>query len=138
MNRRTLGRGRWLAGIGAVVALAGCLLPWGRTLGLGLPPETTGAFDGSGILVFLAAVAVLALVALPYAAGDQPIGIDRPISFALALALGAVGLVFRLVQLVQLEVVGLPDRSPGLWLAGAGLLVMAWGVAELFGERASA
>ena len=40
-------------------------------------PATYNAFDGTGIVVFLAALATLALVALPYAAGDRPMAIDR-------------------------------------------------------------
>ena len=75
VNRRTLGRGRIIAGIGSILALVACLFPWGQTAGIGLPPERTGAFDGFGILVFVAAIGLLALIALPYAAGDQPMAL---------------------------------------------------------------
>jgi hypothetical protein len=136
VNRRVVGRGRFLAGLGGALALAGCLLPWGRTSGVGLPAATTSAFDGIGVLVFIAAVAVLALIALPFAAGDQPIALDRPLSFAVAAALGVLGLVLRALQLLTLQVLGLPDRSPGLWLAGLGMALIVWGTAELFSERA--
>jgi hypothetical protein len=136
MNRRAFSRGRLLAGIGAIVALVGCLFPWGRTPGVGLPPATTTAFDGISILVFIAAVATLALISLPYAAGDQPIALDRPLSFAVVAAIGVAGLLIRVVQLLSLEVLGLPDRSPGLWLAGLGVALVVWGTAELFTEPA--
>ena len=82
MNRRTIGRGRVIAGTGAVVTLVACFLPWYTVGGDGgLPAISSNAFDGTGILVFLAAVGVLALIALPYAAGDQRLGIDRPAAF---------------------------------------------------------
>ena len=136
MNRRAFGRGRWLASIGSALALLGCLLPWGRTSGVGLPAASTSAFDGIGVLVFIAAVAVLALAALPYAAGDQPVALDRPLSFGIAAALGVVGLAVRALQLLALQVLGLPDRSPGLWLAGLGMALVVWGTAELYSERA--
>jgi hypothetical protein len=34
-----------------------------------------------------------------------------------------------------LEALGLPDRALGFWLAALGLVVMAWGAAEIVGER---
>jgi len=135
MNRRTFGRGRAIAAIGAIVVLAAFLFGWGRTLGGGLPPITIGALEGAGLVVFIMAIAVLALVTLPYAAGDQPIGIDRTLSFAVLLVIGLLGFGWRILQLLQKGVLGLPDRSPGLWLAGAGLLIVLWGVIDIATER---
>ena len=136
MNRRTIGRGRIIAGIGAVLTLIACFLPWYTVGGDGgLPALSSNAFDGTGILVFLAAVGVLALIALPYAAGDQPLGIDRPAAFVLVVAIGVAGFVIRIVQLFQAGALGLPDRALGFWLAALGLAIMAWGAAEVAGER---
>ncbi len=137
MNRRTIGRGRVVAGAGAVLTLVGCLLPWYTVGGEGgLPALSSNAFDGTGILVFLAAVGVLALIALPYAAGDQPMSIDRPASFVLLVGIGVAGFLVRAFQLLQLGALGLPDRALGFWLTALGLIVMAWGAAEIVGERA--
>ncbi len=137
MNRRTLGRGRLIVTIGGIVTLLASLFPWGQTAGIGLPPEHTGAFDGFGIVVFLGAVALLMLVALPYAAGDQPIGIDRPMAFAIVTAISIAGFLLKLVQIWQNELLGLPDRSLGLWVAGIGLAIVVWGVAEMAVEPAA-
>ena len=83
MHRRPLGNGRRLALIGAIVLVVGCLLPWYTVGGNGgLPELAMRAFDGTGIALFLAALATLALIALPYAAGDRPLGVDRGLSFA--------------------------------------------------------
>ena len=131
MNRRTLGRGRLIVAIGGVVMLLASLFPWGQTAGIGLPPQRTGAFDGFGIVVFLGAVALLMLIALPYAAGDQPVGIDRPVTFAIVAAVAVGGFVLKLVQIWQDDLMALPDRSLGMWLAGIGLALVAWGVAEM-------
>jgi len=134
MSRRSLGRGRILVGIGAILVLAACLFPWGQTSGMGLPPERTGAFDGFGIVVFIAAVLLLALLVLPYAGGDQPIALDRPVVFAAVLGVGILGFLLKLIQVFQDGVLGLPDRSLGLWLAGIGLGIAIWGVAEMTTE----
>ena len=78
LHRRPLGRDRIAAAISSVLILVGCALPWFRAGGSdGIPPITGNAFAGPGILVFLAALATLALVALPYAAGDRPVALDR-------------------------------------------------------------
>ncbi|MGO9178802.1 MAG: hypothetical protein ACLQBX_19875 [Candidatus Limnocylindrales bacterium] len=135
MNRRTLGRGRLIVGLGCLATLVGCLFPWGQTAGIGLPPERTGAFDGFGILVFIAAIALLALIALPYAAGDQPIALDRPLSFAVVGAVGVIGFALKLWQIQADGLLALPDHALGMWVAGIGLAVVAWGLAEMLAER---
>ncbi|MFI5261634.1 MAG: hypothetical protein ACHQZR_03650, partial [Candidatus Limnocylindrales bacterium] len=120
MNRRALGRGRLAVGIGAMIALVASFLPW-YTVGGGagqLPAISDNAFAGAGVLVFISAVALLALIALPYAAGDQPLAIDRAAVFIVVAAVGVIGLLARLAQLVlQLGAnVGAlaPTRAPGL------------------------
>jgi hypothetical protein len=136
VNRRIIGRGRLLAGSGALLTLLGCFLPWYTVGGdPGLTVRSSNAFDGIGIIVFLSAVAVLALIALPYAAGDQPLAVNRPASFVLVVSIGVAAFAMRAVQLWQLSALGLPDRALGFWLAAVGLGVVAWGVAEIVGER---
>jgi hypothetical protein len=127
MHRRPLGNGRRLAGLAAFVILVACFLPWWQTSSdLGLPPRSGNAFDGSGVLVFFVALAIIALLALPYAAGDVPVAIDRPLSFYVLTILGWVALAVRLVDLAlaNLDAV-LPQRAFGLWLAILGLIVLS-------------
>jgi hypothetical protein len=139
VNRRTLGRGRLLVSIGALLMLLSMALPWWRHGGSpGLPEVTVTGLAGAGIVVFLAAVLALALVVLPYATADRPLAIDRPASFVVVTALAAIGFVVTLLQIVEpggLSAVWRPDRSPGLWLAAAGLGLMAWGTSEVLSER---
>jgi hypothetical protein len=134
VHRFPLGRGRWLAAASAVIMLVGCVLPWytvGDPAG-GLPPLQGNAFEGSGIIVFLVALATLALVALPYAMGDRPLGGDRWPLYLLLLAFGMAGLALRLIDLIGRGVPGLlPDRAPGLWVVGVGLIVLARATYEI-------
>jgi hypothetical protein len=141
MHRRPLGRGRILAAIAALVILVGCALPWYTVGGEveGIPARSVNAFDDlAGLVVFLAALAILALVALPYAAGDQPVGIDRWPSYLILLLAAVGGLAVSILQIVtgDLLIDGLrPDRAPGLWIAIVGLLVLARGTFEISQER---
>ena len=120
MNRRALGRGRLAVGIGAMVAVVGSFLPW-YTIGGGaglLPAISDNAFAGAGVVVFVAAVALLALIALPYAAGDQPLAIDRAAAFVVVAAVGVIGMLARVAQLVVQLGANVVDLAP-LLLASA-------------------
>jgi hypothetical protein len=141
MHRRPLGRGRILAAIAALVILVGCALPWYTVGGEveGIPARSVNAFDDlAGLAVFLAALAILALVALPYAAGDQPVGIDRWPSYLILLLAAVAGIAVSVLQIVtgDLLIDGLrPDRAAGLWIAIVGLIVLARATFEIAQER---
>jgi hypothetical protein len=139
LHRHPLGRGRLIAGVSAVLILVGCALPWFRAGGSdGIPPIQGNAFEGPGILVFLAALATLALVALPYAAGDRPVAYDRWWAYAVVAVVAAVALVVRVVAIAA-DAVGLatmlPDRAPGLWLTAIGVLGLLFAAADMYGQR---
>ena len=137
MHRRPLGGARRLAGFAAIVIVVACLLPWfGTSTEAGLPPLTGNAFAGSGILVFFVALAVIALLALPYAAGDTPVALDRPLSYTILVVLGWLALVLRAVDLAtaNLEVL-LPSRAYGLYLAALGLVLLSRAVYDMSRER---
>jgi len=127
MHRRPLGAGRRLAALASVIILLACFLPWwGTSADLGLPARSGNAFDGSGVIVFFVALAVIALLALPYAAGDVPVGLDRTLSFLLLLIVGWIALAIRFVDLAATNVEAVfPQRAYGLWLAAAGLAVLS-------------
>jgi hypothetical protein len=132
MHRRPLGRGRTLATLGGALMVIGCALPWWLVGGTpGITALSGNGFEGSGILVFLVGIATLALVVLPYAAGDRPVGLDRWLSFALLAVAGWIGFGWQVVQLAlngQLQF-NTPDQvvtnGPGLWLAGIGLAMLS-------------
>jgi hypothetical protein len=141
MHRRPLGRGRTLAGLAAPLLVVGCILPWWQVGGTpGIPIETGNGFAGSAIIVFLVGVASIALVALPYAAGDRPVGLDRWLSFAILAVAGWIGLAWRVAELALIgafqfdEPTQVFTNGPGLWLATLGLVVLSRAVFEMAGE----
>lgn len=128
MHRRPLGSGRRLAFIGALVLLVGTLLPWYTAGGDGaLPPTVLRAFDSSGIAAVLAALATIALIALPYAAGERPLAADRGISFGLLAAVALIGVLLSLSYPGVLEAPEglLPDRAYGFWMSAVGAIILA-------------
>jgi quinol-cytochrome oxidoreductase complex cytochrome b subunit len=121
-----------------VLALVSMVLPWFTVGGQALPATSGNGFDGAGIVVFVACVALLAVLALPYASRNGRSSVDRAQTYLLVAGIALTGFVVRLVQLSGEGILGLPDRAPGLWLGGAGLIIVAWGVAEILAEPAPA
>jgi hypothetical protein len=138
-HRRSLGRGRWVAGIASVALLIGCVLPWYTAGGgTGIPAISGNAFEGPGIICFLVALATLALITLPYAAGDVPVAVERWESYAVLSAAGLVAYVVRLAQLVTSPAgpaAMTPDRALGLWISGVSLVALAWAAFDMFTAR---
>jgi hypothetical protein len=131
------GRGRRLAALGAVLMLTACLLPWYRVVG-DLPTTEMRAFDGPGMLAFVAAVATLALLAFRWARAstDAPV-IDRPIAFVLLAGAALLGVVLWPFGVLDEPRGLLPDRAPGLWLALAAAVVLVVAAAETWRDPAA-
>ena len=134
--KRGVGRGHLLVGLGSILALVAMPLPWFTVGGEVLPAVSANGFEGAGVLTFLAAVGMLALIVLPHASRTGRSSLDRPLSFAVLLAIGVGGQAVEAFTLFDAEPsrLGWPDRAPGLWLAAIGMAVTGWGVAELFAE----
>lgn len=143
MHRRPLGQGRTMAAVAGVLILVGCFLPWWQLGGSdGLPFVSGNAFESSGIVVFLVGVATLALVALPYAIGDRPTGLDRWLSFALLAVAGWLALGWRVVDLLTSGAFAFAQPTeaftdiPGLWITGLGLAILARAAYQMTREPA--
>jgi hypothetical protein len=135
MHRRPIGRGRTLAVVGSLVVLVGSILPWYafRVEG-GLPAREFIGLTQSGILAFIAALATLALIALPYAAGDRPVSADRGLAYLLLAGLAAFGVAIWPLQVID-DLSGLsPDRALGWWIALVGVVILARAAFEIFQE----
>lgn len=138
MRRRPLRNGRRLAILAALAILAGSFLPWYALGGGGQLPTLTyqGLSSGSGILAFLAALGTLALVTLPYAAGDRPVGADRGLAYAALAALAVLGVALWVPGVLEAPEGLLPDRAPGFWLAAVGAIALARAAFEILTEPA--
>jgi hypothetical protein len=138
VNRRALGRGRLLVGLGALLILAGSVPAW-WTVGGTVAPATSGnAFAGTGIVVFISAIGGLALLVLPFASRTGESALDRPASYLVLVLMGGSAFLVRAYEIATSPDFGglsLPDRALGLWLTAIGLAVFAWGVGELIAER---
>lgn len=127
MHRRPLGNGRRMALLGAIIVVIGSVLPW---YGIGgqegqLSALTMTAFDGTGILAFFAALATLALVALPYAAGERPVAIDRGLTFGFLAVLAVIGVLLWVPDVLDAPEGLLPMRAYGFWIAALGTIILA-------------
>ncbi|HET9681629.1 MAG TPA: hypothetical protein VFP19_06275 [Candidatus Limnocylindrales bacterium] len=139
MHRRPVGRARVAAAIGAVIVLVGCVLPW-WTVGGGpdeMTPLSGNAFDSLGIVVFLAALATIALITLPYAR-EQPVTADRWTSYVVIAVVAWLAFLYRLVDLVLQHALAFHEpidvftRIPGLWVTAIGLIVVARAAYDLW------
>ena len=143
MHRRPLGRGRTLAIPAGILIVLGCVLQWWQVGGTpGITPLSGNGFAGSSILVFLTGIATLGLVALPYAAGDRPLALDRWLTFAILGAVGWIGFALRLADLALnnafqfAEPADVLTHGPGIWASGLGLVVLSRAVIEMAAEPA--
>ena len=135
--RRGLGRGRTLIAIGGVLAVISMPLAWQTAGGIVLPVSTEWGFSGTGVMMFFAAVAMLAIIVWPYTTETRQFALDRPIVYAGLLVVAIVGLVLAIRGLLGGEEeysLTLLD-APGLWLAFVAVGLMTWGVLELFAEK---
>lgn len=143
MHRRPLGTGRTLAAVGGTLIVVGSVLPWWQVGGdPGLPVASGNGLEAGGIVVFLVGLLTLALVALPYAVGDRPTGLDRWLSYAVLAVVGWVALGIRVVDLMMRgaftfhEPAQVFTNGPGLWIAGLGLAILSRAVYRMTREPA--
>ena len=106
-----------------------------------LPVSTDWGFAGAGVVMFLAAVLMLALIVLPYTTETRR-GRARPAS-GLPGPAGwwpSVGLAVAIIELVggDAQYSLTPLDAPGLWLAIVAMAITTWGVLELFAEKPAA
>src|SRR3954454_22988779 len=137
MHRLPLGRARRIAFIASLVILVGCLLPW-YVLGGNdgdMTAQVYKVWDGFGMLALIAALATIALIALPYAMIDRPDGVDRPILYAALAILAVVGVALFIPMFIFAPEGFLPNRAPGLWVTAIGVIALARAAYDIALER---
>ena len=128
-GNRTSSRERTLAIVAAAIMLVSCLLPW-YTFAGDLPASSFRAWDGSGILVFIAAVATLAVLGFPAPGPRDRWEAQRPIVLGLLALIAILGVLLWPLGFLDRPSGLLPDRAPGLWVAAAGAVVMVLAARE--------
>ena len=124
---------------GAILTILSMPLAWLKVGGVVLSAETASGFDGAGVLVFLACLAMLAVIVLPYTTKSRQVRFDRPIVYVALWFVAMGGMLSVIATLLGTEGSSLtPLDAPGLWLACAGVAVLTWGLLELIAERPSA
>jgi len=134
---RGIGRGRVVVAIGALLMAVGCFLPWWSVGGTVTEKHSGNAFDSVlGTLVFASALAMLAVIVLPYASRDRHSPLDRLSAYVLLFVIAAASFGTRMYQisLPNFAGLGLPQTIPGAWITGAGLVVVLFGLVELLNE----
>lgn len=126
-----------LIAIGAVIAIAGMPFPWFTVGGEVLTAYSQNGFQGAGVLVFLAAVGLLALIVLPYTSRSGYSSIERPATYVGLWLIGLGALGVEILSAWNEDRLGGPDRALGLWISAIGMIIVTWGVAELIAARAS-
>ena len=137
MHSRSMGGGRRLALLGALVALVGCALPWYAVGGDAgeLPARTFMAWQyPQGIAALMAALATLALLALPYAMGPRHVAVDRGLAFAVPAIVAIVAVVAWVWAVLPAPEGLLPTGAYGLWIAAVGAVMMGRAAFEISGE----
>lgn len=111
------------------------LFPWWVVARTGLTSLSGNGFEGAGIVVFLGALGLLALVTLPFASRDGQSSLDRPAVYVVFALLAIGAFLYRVYEINQFGGLGLPTQSLGLWITGTGLLLVAWGVGDILTDR---
>ena len=135
MNPRGGVRGRVIVFLGALVTLAGMPLTWWTIPRTNAPPLVGAGLQDVAIFVFLGALGLLALIILPLATRSGESALDRPGVYALLALVTVLAFGWRVFEIAGFTTLGLPPDAPGMWLTGAGLVVVLWGVGDLLTTR---
>jgi hypothetical protein len=137
MHRRSMGGGRRLALLGAILLIVGTLLPWHSTGGGEgeLTARVLRAWEyPQGIAALLAGLATLALIALPYAMGPRPVAVDRGLGFAVPAIVALVAVVAWVWAVLPAPAGLLPTGAYGFWLAAIGAVMLGRAAFEISRE----
>jgi hypothetical protein len=133
-------RFRFFILLGSLAMIASGFLPWwhaggDRVSGVLLPAQTGLGLEGVGLAIYGAAIGCLVLLDIGYMRGRWGFFLDAPPIY-LALGLLAAGaLLYQGWQLWSLGFLPLPQQSPGLAVAAAGIATVLYGAGTGFSVR---
>ena len=131
-------RFRVLILLGALAMIGSGFLPWWHiggdsVSGVLVPAEQGIGLEGPGLVIFGAAVAALVLLDIGYMRGRWGFILDAPAAYLALGIVGAAALAYRGWELWSVGYLPLPQQSPGLALAAAGVALVLYGAGTGFG-----
>jgi hypothetical protein len=125
-------RYRLLILFGALAMIISGFLPWWRSggdtvSGVVVPAQQGIGLEGPGVIIFGAAIVALVVLDIGYMRGRWGFFLDSPWVYLVLGLVGAAVLVYRGWELWSLGYVPLPQQSPGLALATAGVALVLYG-----------
>ena len=137
MRQSRMGGGRRLALVGALVAIAGCLLPW-FSMG-GQAGELTAVVimawqRPQGLAVLLSSLATLALLALPFAMHPRHVALDRGLVFGILAVISIVALVLFAFEVSPAPQGLLSLGAIGFWISAIGSIMLGRAAFEISRE----
>lgn len=126
--------------LGSLLMVAAAFLPWWRAggdlvSGVELPASSGTGLDGSGLVIFAAAILALALLDIGYVRGRWGFALDAPGIYLLLGLAAAAALVWQGWQLWSVSYLPLPQSSPGLIVAIVGVGLFLYGAGTGMGRR---
>jgi hypothetical protein len=142
MGDRSGGRFRFLILLGSLLMIIAGFLPWwhagGESVsGVAVPAATGIGLEGSGLVIYGAALATLVLLDIGYMRGGWGFILDAPVVYLLLGLVAGVALGFRAYELWSVGYLPLPQQSPGLAVAAVGVALLLYGAGTGFGARRS-
>jgi hypothetical protein len=132
------GRFRFLILLGALAMIGSGFLPWWRSggesvSGVQVPAAEGIGLEGPGVVIYGAAIGALVLLDLGYMRGRWGFFLDTPWVYLVLGLVGAAALAYRGWELWSVGYLPLPQQSPGLALAAAGVALVLYGAGTGFG-----
>jgi len=130
-------RSRFLILLGSLAMIASGFLPWWRSggdtvSGVPLPAQQGIGLEGPGVVIYGAAILALVLLDIGYMRGRWGFVLDSPWVYLILGLVGAAALVYRAWELWSVGYLPLPQQSPGLALAVAGVALVLYGAGTGF------
>jgi hypothetical protein len=131
-------RFRLLILLGALGMIASGFVPWWRSggdsvSGVQVPAQEGYGLEGPGLVIYGAAILALLLLDIGYMRGRWGFFLDSPWVYLLLGLAGAAAVAYRGWELWSVGYLPLPQQSPGLALAAAGVALVLYGAGTGFG-----
>ena len=131
-------RFRVLILLGALAMIGSGFMPWWRSggdsvSGVQLPAQEGYGLEGPGLIIYGAAILVLVLLDIGYMRGRWGFFLDAPSVYLVLGLVGAAAVAYRGWELWSVGYLPLPQQSPGLALAAAGVALVLYGAGTGFG-----